>query len=180
MHRLAESEHPEHGGKGHGDHVQLPPQDAHRGHCGVEQIVVTDVLGAIGDDPGHARSRGLNRYGEVAQRFHCVGRDPVRCGQRHDVDAGWGAEQLLEPVTLELIPGRDILLVVENQVGERAAKAILYFNDRVYQTDGNGQLRVQGLKRRTTIPVKIFGSGFGVWEGSFATDRERVVITVPG
>jgi len=85
-----------------------------------------------------------------------------------------------EPVTLELIPGRDILLVVENEIGERAAKAILYFNDRVYQTDGNGQLRVQGLMRRTTIPVKIFGSGFGVWEGSFSTDRERVVITVPG
>ena len=85
-----------------------------------------------------------------------------------------------EPVTLELIPGRDILLVVENEIGERAAKAILYFNDRVYQTDGSGQLRVQGLMRRTTIPVKIFGSGFGVWEGSFSTDRERVVITVPG
>ena len=38
----------------------------------------------------------------------------------------------------------------------------------------------EGLMRRTTIPVKIFGSGFGVWEGSFSTDRERVVITVPG
>ncbi len=85
-----------------------------------------------------------------------------------------------EPVALELIPGRDILLVVENQIGERAAKAILYFNDRVYQTDGNGQLRVEGLTRRTTIPVKIFGSGFGVWEGAFSTDQERVVITVPG
>ena len=81
-----------------------------------------------------------------------------------------------EPVTLELIPGRDILLVVENEIGERAAKAILYFNDRVYQTDGNGQLRVQGLMRRTTIPVKIFGSGFGVWEGSFSTDREADLV----
>ena len=85
-----------------------------------------------------------------------------------------------EPVTLELIPGQDILLVVENEIGERAAEAILYFNDRVYQTDGNGQLRVQGLTRRTTIPVKIFGSGFGVWEGAFSTDQDRVVITVPG
>ncbi len=87
---------------------------------------------------------------------------------------------VVEPVTLRLIPGRDILLVVENEIGERAAKAILYFNDRVYQTDANGQLRVQGLPRRTTIPVKIFGSGFGVWEGSFTTDQERVVVTVPG
>ncbi len=85
-----------------------------------------------------------------------------------------------EAVTLRLIPGRDILLVVENEIGERTAKAILYFNDRVYQTDGNGQLRVPGLTRRTTIPVKIFGSGFGVWEGSFSTDQDRVVITVPG
>ena len=83
-------------------------------------------------------------------------------------------------ISLELIPGRDILLVVENEIGERAAKAILYFNDRVYQADGNGQLRVEGLTRRTTIPVKIFGDGFGVWEGSFSTDQEKVVITVPG
>ena len=88
--------------------------------------------------------------------------------------------QAAEPVTLELIPGRDIMLVVENEIGERAAKAILYFNDRVYQTDANGLLRVEGLTRRTTIPVKIFGSGFGVWEGSFSTDQQRVVITVPG
>jgi hypothetical protein len=85
-----------------------------------------------------------------------------------------------EPVTLELIPGRDVLLVLENEIGERVEKAILYFNDRVYQTDARGQVHVQGLTDRTTIPVKIFGPGFGVWEGSFTTDRERVVITVPG
>jgi protocatechuate 3,4-dioxygenase beta subunit len=85
-----------------------------------------------------------------------------------------------EPVTLQLIPGRDIVLVVENEIGEPAADAILYFKDRVYQTDSNGELRVPGLSRGTTIPIKIFGTGFGFWEGSFATDRERVVITVPG
>ena len=94
------------------------------------------------------------------------------------LDLSEGSEA--EAITLELIPGRDILLVVENEIGERAAKAILYFNDRVYQTDGNGQLRVEGLTRRTTIPVKIFGSGFGMWEGAFSTDQDRVVITVPG
>jgi protocatechuate 3,4-dioxygenase beta subunit len=88
--------------------------------------------------------------------------------------------QAIDLVTLELIPGRDALLVVENEIGERVANAILYFNDRVYETDAQGQLRVPGLTRRTTIPVKIFGSGFGVWEGSFSTDQERVVITVPG
>jgi len=85
-----------------------------------------------------------------------------------------------EQVTLELIPGRDILLVVENEIGERVAKAILYFDERVYQTDDRGQVRVQGLTHRTTMPVKIFGPGFGMWEGSFTTDRERVLITVPG
>jgi protocatechuate 3,4-dioxygenase beta subunit len=85
-----------------------------------------------------------------------------------------------EPVTLQLIPGRDILLVVENEIGDRVADAILYFEDRVYQTDANGQLRVQGLTNRTTIPVKIFGPGFGVWEGSLSTDRDKVVIRVPG
>jgi protocatechuate 3,4-dioxygenase beta subunit len=85
-----------------------------------------------------------------------------------------------EPISLQLIPGRDVLLVVENEIGDRAAKAILYFNDRVHQTDANGELRVRGLTRRTTVPIKIFGSGFGVWEGAFATDHDRVVITVPG
>jgi protocatechuate 3,4-dioxygenase beta subunit len=85
-----------------------------------------------------------------------------------------------EPVILKLIPGHDVLLVVENEIGERVEKAILYFNDRVYQTDTRGELRVQGLTHRTTIPVKIFGPGFGMWEGSFTTDRDRVLITVPG
>jgi hypothetical protein len=86
----------------------------------------------------------------------------------------------IEPVVLKLIPGHDVVLVVENEVGERIAKATLYFNERVYQTDERGELRVQGLTHRTTIPVKIFGPGFGMWEGSFTTDRERVLITVPG
>ena len=74
----------------------------------------------------------------------------------------------------------EVLLVVENEIGERVADAILYFEDRVYQTDSNGQLRVPGLTNRTTIPIKIFGSGFGVWEGSFSTDRDKVIIRVPG
>ncbi len=89
-------------------------------------------------------------------------------------------DQTQEPISLQLIPGTDVVLVVENEIGTRVADAILYFNDRVYQTDAKGELRVEGMTRRTTTPVKIFGTGFGVWEGSFTTDRDRVVIRVPG
>jgi len=145
-----------------------------------------DVLGEIAELDSFRYSQGgtSSADGQFALAGLLPGTVRVRaCAEGRacaEVALELSEELKSEPVTLELIPGRDILLVVENEIGERAAKAILYFNDRVYQTDGNGQLRVQGLMRRTTIPVKIFGSGFGVWEGSFSTDRERVVITVPG
>jgi len=90
------------------------------------------------------------------------------------------AEKTAEPVVLDLAPGRDLLLVVENEIGDRIAEAMVYFNDLVHITDSKGELQIQGVTRKSTIPVKIFGDGFGMWEGSFTTDRERVVITVPG
>jgi len=89
-------------------------------------------------------------------------------------------EAVVEPVVLDLAPGRDIVLVVQNEVGDRIAKAMVYFNDRTHYTDPNGRLRIQGVTTRETIPVKIFSSSFGMWEGSFTADRERVVVTVPG
>jgi protocatechuate 3,4-dioxygenase beta subunit len=97
-----------------------------------------------------------------------------------EISVDLSEDQTQEPIGLRLIPGTDIVLVVENEIGTRVADAILYFNDRVYQTDAKGELRVEGMTRRTTTPVKIFGTGFGVWEGSFTTDRDRVIITVPG
>jgi len=90
------------------------------------------------------------------------------------------AEAVFEPVVLKLAPGRDIMLVVQNQIGDRIAKAMVYFNDRTHYTDGKGRLSLQGITSRETIPVKIFGQGFGMWEGSFTADRDRVVVTVPG
>jgi protocatechuate 3,4-dioxygenase beta subunit len=90
------------------------------------------------------------------------------------------ADNPAEPVNLELSPGRDLVLVVENQVRDRVGKAMVYFNDRLHYTDHRGELRVEGVTNRETIPVTIFGSGFGMWEGSFTADRDRVVITVPG
>jgi protocatechuate 3,4-dioxygenase beta subunit len=91
-----------------------------------------------------------------------------------------GEETVAEPVVLDLAPGRDIVLVVENEVGDRIVKAMVYFNDRTHYTDRKGRLRIQGVTSRESIPVKIFGSGFGMWEGSFTADRERIVVTVPG
>jgi protocatechuate 3,4-dioxygenase beta subunit len=91
-----------------------------------------------------------------------------------------GQETVAEPVVLDLAPGRDIVLVVQNEVGDRIAKAMVYFNDRTHYTDRKGRLRIQGVTSRETIPVKIFSSGFGMWEGSFTADRERIVVTVPG
>ncbi len=89
-------------------------------------------------------------------------------------------ETVVEPVVLDLAAGRDIVLVVQNEVGDRIAKAMVYFNDRTHYTDRKGRLRIQGVTSRETIPVKIFSRGFGMWEGSFTADRERIVITVPG
>jgi protocatechuate 3,4-dioxygenase beta subunit len=57
---------------------------------------------------------------------------------------------------------------------------MLYFNERLHKADHRGQLAVQGVAHGETIPVKIFGEGFGMWEGSFTVDRAQVVIIVPG
>ena len=97
-----------------------------------------------------------------------------------EVAVDLAAGKTAEPVSLELAPGRDLVLVVENQVRDRVADAMVYFNDRLHYTDQRGELRVEGVTNRETIPVTIFGSGFGMWEGSFTADRDRVVITVPG
>ncbi len=85
-----------------------------------------------------------------------------------------------EPIELTLVPGRNLTLQVQNEIGERIPEAILYFNDRVYQTDTAGQVGIEGLVNRETVAVQIFGGGFGMWEGSFTADRDLVVIMVPG
>ena len=90
------------------------------------------------------------------------------------------ADTVTTPVSLELAPGRDIVLVVKNEVNTPAADAMLYFKDRLHVADHRGQLAVQGVAQGETIPVKIFGEGFGMWEGSFTADRAQVVIVVPG
>ncbi len=68
-------------------------------------------------------------------------------------------ETVVEPVVLDLAPGRDIVLVVQNEVGDRIAKAMVYFNDRTHYTDRKGRLRIHGVTSRETIPVKIFSRG---------------------
>lgn len=90
------------------------------------------------------------------------------------------AEKDSAPVVIELAPGRDIVLVVKNEVNTPVADAMLYFNDRLHKADHRGQLAVRGLAHGAEVPVKIFGDGFGMWEGSFTADRAQVVITVPG
>jgi len=90
------------------------------------------------------------------------------------------ADRKAGSVELQLDPGRDIVLVVKNEVNTPAADAMLYFNERLHKADHRGQLLVQGLPLGATVPVKIFGEGFGMWEGSFTADRAQVVIIVPG
>jgi protocatechuate 3,4-dioxygenase beta subunit len=90
------------------------------------------------------------------------------------------AEKDAAPVNLELASGRDIVLVVKNEVNTPVADAMLYFSERLHKADHRGQLAVRGLAHGVEIPVKIFGDGFGMWEGSFTADRAQVVITVPG
>jgi protocatechuate 3,4-dioxygenase beta subunit len=90
------------------------------------------------------------------------------------------ADKEVGPINLELAPGRDIVLVVKNEVNTPAADAMLYFNDRLHKADHRGQLVVKGIAPGATIPVKIFGDGFGMWEGSFTADSAQIVIIVPG
>lgn len=90
------------------------------------------------------------------------------------------ADKEAGPVSLELAPGRDIVLVVKNEVNSPAADAMLYFHERLHKADHRGQLAVEGLAHGESVPVKIFGDGFGMWEGSFVADRAQVVIIVPG
>ncbi len=129
-------------------------------------------VGATSDE-GSFRLTGL-LPGTVRIRACATGR---ACAE---VKVEVNAEVVFEPVVLDLAPGRDIMLVVQNQVGDRIAKAMVYFNDRTHYTDVKGRLSLQGVTSRETIPIKIFGQGFGMWEGSFTADRERVVVTVPG
>jgi len=89
-------------------------------------------------------------------------------------------DKIADAVELDLASGRDILLKVENEIGDPVADATVYFDDLLHVTDANGELQIAGVTSRTTIPVKIFGRGFGMWEGSFTTDQDQVVITVPG
>ncbi len=112
---------------------------------------------------------GTVRVRACAKRFACS-----------EAKIEMAADTAADAVKLDLAPGRDILLKVENQIGDPIADATVYYEDLVHVTDAKGELRIEGITRGTTIPVKIFGPGFGVWEGSFATDRDRVVITVPG
>ncbi len=120
-------------------------------------------FGLTGFLPGTVRVRAC------AERYACS-----------EAKIEMAADTITDAVVLDLASGRDILLTVENEIGDPVADAMVYFNDLLHLTDTNGELRIEGVTDRTTIPVKIFGRGFGVWEGSFATDRDEVVITVPG
>jgi protocatechuate 3,4-dioxygenase beta subunit len=86
----------------------------------------------------------------------------------------------VQPLRFELAPGRDLQIVVENEVGDPVNEAMVFFDDRAHYTDAHGRLEIRGVVPGKTIPVKVFGDGFGVWEGSFTTDRDHVVLRVPG
>jgi protocatechuate 3,4-dioxygenase beta subunit len=70
--------------------------------------------------------------------------------------------------------------VVENEVGDRVEGAVVLFNGRNHRTDDRGRVDIGGVTSGEVVPVKIFGHGFGVWEGSLTTDERLVVLRVPG
>jgi len=84
------------------------------------------------------------------------------------------------PLIFKLAEGHDLVLMVENEIGDPIARALVYFEERAHHTDELGRLHVQGVPDRTTIPVTVYGPGFGRWEGSFDTARESVTLRVPG
>jgi protocatechuate 3,4-dioxygenase beta subunit len=97
-----------------------------------------------------------------------------------EVAAELNEEAAAPAIALELPPGRDLVLTVENEAGEAVADATVYLQDRLHRTDARGRLELPGLPLGAAIPLKIFGRGFGLWEGELATERSRVTIVVPG
>ncbi|MFV2073711.1 MAG: carboxypeptidase regulatory-like domain-containing protein [Thermoanaerobaculales bacterium] len=84
------------------------------------------------------------------------------------------------PLAFTLAEGHDLLLVVENEVGDPIAEALVYFEESAHFTDERGRLEVDGVPDGTTIPVTVYGPGFGRWESSFDTAGKRVTLRVPG
>ncbi len=87
---------------------------------------------------------------------------------------------VVDPVAFELAAGRTVVMVVKDEINTPIVKALVYFQDRLHNTDRRGELEIQGVAYGSSFPVKIFGDGFGMWEGTFTADRDRVVIVVPG
>lgn len=130
------------------------------------QLAVTDTQGAF-------KVAGL-AAGTVRVRACAEGR---ACAESTvELSAG----QPAAPVDLELQTGRDVVMMVMNEVNEPAAGATVYFLDRLHRTDQRGRLELDGLPVGDTIPVKIFGKGFGMWDGEFTADRKQITIVVPG
>ena len=112
--------------------------------------------------------------GEVRVRACSDGRACSELKLELDVEGG------AQPLRFELAPGHDLVLSIEDQLGNPVGRVTVYFEDRVHHTDDRGRLEIKGVARGLSIPVKLFGNGFGTWEGSFNTDREKVVLRVPG
>jgi hypothetical protein len=67
------------------------------------------------------------------------------CGERYacsEAKIEMAADTITDAVVLDLASGRDILLKVENEIGDPVADATVYFNDLLHVTDANGELRV--------------------------------------
>ena len=128
---------------------------------------------AATDDEGSFAVRGL-REGTVRVRACADGR---ACAE---TSIEVSAAHAPPPVALELPPGRDLVMVVKNEINEPAAGATVYLLDRLHRTDERGRLEIEGLPTGATIPVTIFGHGFGMWEGEITADRNELTIVVPG
>jgi protocatechuate 3,4-dioxygenase beta subunit len=145
-----------------------------------------EAVGAISDlDSFPYTQRGVS---DGEGLFHVTGLLPGKILVRACADGRACSESRIEltedseerPLRLQLAPGQDLQIMVENEVGDSVNKAMVFFEGRAHYTDTHGRLEIRGIVPGQTIPVKVFGDGFGVWEGSFTTDRKRVVLRVPG
>jgi protocatechuate 3,4-dioxygenase beta subunit len=84
-----------------------------------------------------------------------------------------------EPLVFKLQPGHDVSLSIVNELGRPVGEVTVYLEDRILHTDDHGQLTIEGVAGGS-LPITVRGEGFGSFAGTIDTDREEVVLEVPG
>jgi hypothetical protein len=86
-----------------------------------------------------------------------------------------------EAVMLELEPGHDLRLVIQDEVGRPVARATVIETDahRKHGTNRNGVVRFKGVRPGDEMALEVFGAGLRPWQGRIRTDETETVLRLP-